>query len=276
MREAQVNLAIRWFVGYALHEALPDHSSLTRIRQRWGEDVFRQVFTRVVRQCQQAGMISAETVHIDASLIRANVSMTHWFCAIWMRSRRPMTTPMVPSGMRARAASSRSLPHDSDATMATSSKARCAPPTNSTRPLTILRASLSMWRSLPAKNMTRAGSTCAWTPSQRPSGSPQAGSRRTRIYGVGRVYAALEDRRIEAVIPPLRSPRRQGAQGFPTERFKFDPHHDVVRCPAKKRLTARNQHEIGSMVSREPARLRALFLKTQCLPQGTPSRGSTS
>ena len=51
MREAQVNLAIRWFVGYALHEALPDHSSLTRIRQRWGEDVFRRIFTRVVSQC---------------------------------------------------------------------------------------------------------------------------------------------------------------------------------------------------------------------------------
>ncbi|MFJ1294386.1 transposase [Paracoccus yeei] len=51
MREAQVNLAIRWFIGYALHEALPDHSSLTRIRQRWGEDVFRRIFTRVVSQC---------------------------------------------------------------------------------------------------------------------------------------------------------------------------------------------------------------------------------
>ena len=36
MREAQVNIAIRWFAGYALHEKLPDHSSLTRIRQRWG------------------------------------------------------------------------------------------------------------------------------------------------------------------------------------------------------------------------------------------------
>ena len=34
MREAQVNLAIRWFIGYGLHEDLPDHSSLTRIRQR--------------------------------------------------------------------------------------------------------------------------------------------------------------------------------------------------------------------------------------------------
>ena len=38
MREAQVNLAIRWFAGYALHEKLPDHSSLTRIRQRWGPE----------------------------------------------------------------------------------------------------------------------------------------------------------------------------------------------------------------------------------------------
>ncbi len=75
MREAQVNLAIRWFIGSALQEALPDHSSLTRIRHRWGEDIFRRVFTRVVRQCQAAGLVSAETVHIDASLIRANVSM---------------------------------------------------------------------------------------------------------------------------------------------------------------------------------------------------------
>ena len=60
MREAQLNLAIRWFIGSALHEALPDHSSLTRIRQRWGEEVFRRVFTRVVRQCQFAGLVSPD------------------------------------------------------------------------------------------------------------------------------------------------------------------------------------------------------------------------
>ena len=33
MREAQVNLAIRWFAGYRLNDTLPHHSSLTRIRQ---------------------------------------------------------------------------------------------------------------------------------------------------------------------------------------------------------------------------------------------------
>ena len=45
-REAQVNIAIRWFIGYGLHERLPDHSSLTRIRQRWGEHRFREIFQR--------------------------------------------------------------------------------------------------------------------------------------------------------------------------------------------------------------------------------------
>ena len=34
MREAQVNIAMRWFAGYRLDEKLPDHSSLTRIRRR--------------------------------------------------------------------------------------------------------------------------------------------------------------------------------------------------------------------------------------------------
>ena len=37
MREAQVNLAIRWFAGYRLDETLPNHSSLTRLRPRPGD-----------------------------------------------------------------------------------------------------------------------------------------------------------------------------------------------------------------------------------------------
>jgi transposase len=51
MREAQVNLAIRWFAGYGLRDRLPDHSSLTRIRQRWGAERFRRIFERTVKAC---------------------------------------------------------------------------------------------------------------------------------------------------------------------------------------------------------------------------------
>ncbi len=74
MREAQVNLAIRWFVGYGLHETLPDHSSLTRIRQRWGPERFKAILTRSVQACVAAGIAKGEVVHIDASLIRADVT----------------------------------------------------------------------------------------------------------------------------------------------------------------------------------------------------------
>lgn len=74
MREAQVNIATRWFLGYSLHENLPDHSSLSRIRQRWGADLFRRIFERTVKSCIDAKIATGEIVHVDASLIRANVS----------------------------------------------------------------------------------------------------------------------------------------------------------------------------------------------------------
>jgi len=74
MREAHVNLAIRWFTGYGLQETLPDHSSLTRIRQRWGDARFRRIFERTVQACVMAKIAKGEIVHVDASLIRANVS----------------------------------------------------------------------------------------------------------------------------------------------------------------------------------------------------------
>jgi transposase len=72
MREAQVNLAIRWFAGYALHEKLPDHSSLTRIRQRRGPERFNAVLSRTVKACLAARIATGEVVHLDATLIRAD------------------------------------------------------------------------------------------------------------------------------------------------------------------------------------------------------------
>jgi transposase len=74
LREAQVNLAIRWFAGYGLQERLPDHSSLTRRRQRWGAGRFRRIFERTVKACIAAGIAKGEIVHADASLIRADLA----------------------------------------------------------------------------------------------------------------------------------------------------------------------------------------------------------
>ena len=70
VREAQVNIAIRWFIGCRLYDRLPDHSSLTRIRQCWGEARFRTIFQRTVSACLEAGIAKGEVVHVDATLIR--------------------------------------------------------------------------------------------------------------------------------------------------------------------------------------------------------------
>ncbi len=57
MRHAADRFSVRWYVGYDLDEPLPDHSSLTRIRTRYGVELFRRFFEAVVDQCQQAGLV---------------------------------------------------------------------------------------------------------------------------------------------------------------------------------------------------------------------------
>src|SRR3954469_13214204 len=51
---AKLTLAPRWYLGYALDEDLPDHSSLTRIRQRPGIEIFQRFFEQIVDLCQEA------------------------------------------------------------------------------------------------------------------------------------------------------------------------------------------------------------------------------
>ena len=124
MREARVNLAIRWFIGYGLHEAMPDHSPLTRIRQRWGEATSRRIFTCVVRQCQAAGLVTSETLHMDASLIRADVSMD----ALVARHLDAVEeTNDIERTARSGGKYKKLCRTDPDATMATSSKALLRP-----------------------------------------------------------------------------------------------------------------------------------------------------
>jgi hypothetical protein len=41
-------LSLRWYLGYGLTESLPDHSSLTRLRERYGVAVFQRVFEAIV------------------------------------------------------------------------------------------------------------------------------------------------------------------------------------------------------------------------------------
>src|SRR5215216_5858653 len=68
-------LSIRWYLGYDLTEPLPDHSSLTRIRDRYGLETFRRFFEELVEMCAEAGLVWGEELYFDATKIDANASL---------------------------------------------------------------------------------------------------------------------------------------------------------------------------------------------------------
>ena len=75
METAPLNLAHRWYLGYDLDESLPDHSSLSKIRSRYGVETFQRFFERIVELCMQAGLVEGDELYIDATKVEADASI---------------------------------------------------------------------------------------------------------------------------------------------------------------------------------------------------------
>src|SRR6266571_2795288 len=75
MRQVADRLSIRWYLGYDLDEPLPDHSSLSKIRLRYGLEVFRRFFEAIVEQCQQAKLVWGKELYFDSTQVNANADL---------------------------------------------------------------------------------------------------------------------------------------------------------------------------------------------------------
>jgi transposase len=69
------SLAIRSFLGLALEEAGPDHSTISRTRRRIDVETHRAVFTWVLERLAGAGLVSGKTLGVDATTLEANAAM---------------------------------------------------------------------------------------------------------------------------------------------------------------------------------------------------------
>ena len=241
MREAQVNLAIRWFAGFGMNDRLPDHSSLTRIRQRWGAERFRRIFERTVQACVSAGIAKGEVVHIDASLIRADVSWE----SLAVRHVGAMTTAndddqtdldteLQRRNSKKTGKFKKVSLTDPDASMATSGRNRRLEPSYKQHSVVddemgvVLDLEVTTGEVNEGEQMlVRLDAAAAAT------GAPIATVTADAGYAYGKIFGGLERRSIAAVIPtkaePIRSP-------VPLRRFRFDPHNDIVKCPRGKIL----------------------------------------
>jgi transposase len=70
-----MRLDILYFIGYDIDEELPWHSTISRTRQLFPEEVFEEVFTKVLGMCVDNGMVSGHTQAIDSAPVKSNASM---------------------------------------------------------------------------------------------------------------------------------------------------------------------------------------------------------
>lgn len=232
MREAAVNIAIRWFVGYGLHERLPHHSSLTRIRQRWGEERFRRIFKRTVEACLKAKIATAEIVHIDASLIRANVS---WESLVERHVSEVLSGNATEDEIAAEKKGRQSGKYkkvsltDPDATMATTARNRRLEPSYKQHTAVddvmgvILDVAVTTGETNEGEMIeAQVDEVIATTGAEIGIVTADAG------YAYAKVYGGLERRGIDPLIPAKAEPIKSRV---PLRRFRYDAKHDILKCP---------------------------------------------
>jgi transposase len=267
MREAQVNLAIRWFAGFGLHDRLPDHSSLTRIRQRWGADRFRRIFERTVLACVEAKIATGEIVHVDASLIRADVAWESLAVQHVDRvaeangpvgveqeggnpPKRGSSTAGSSKGTAGAAGEEvrrkskkagrfkKVCTTDPDASMATSGRNRRLEPSYKQHTVVddergvVLDVAVTTGEANEGDHLLGGLDRAAEL-----AGSTADVVTADAGYAYAKVFAGLEEREVTAVIPTKAEPIRSKV---PLRRFRYDAHHDVLKCPRGKILRPKN------------------------------------
>jgi transposase len=69
------SLSLRQFLGYTLKEDTPDHSSLSRIRQRIDLQTHQEIFQWVLKQLAQSGLLHGKTTGVDATTLEADAAL---------------------------------------------------------------------------------------------------------------------------------------------------------------------------------------------------------
>jgi transposase len=76
MREIQVNVAYRWFLGMTLTEKVPDASTLSQNRRRRfrESDIYQEIFDEIVLQAMKRRLVDGQTLYTDSTHLKANAN----------------------------------------------------------------------------------------------------------------------------------------------------------------------------------------------------------
>lgn len=76
MRDIQVNVAYRWFLGLRLTDKIPDASTISQNRRRrfTGSDIHQEIFDTVVEQAMNKRLVGGEVLYTDSTHFKANAN----------------------------------------------------------------------------------------------------------------------------------------------------------------------------------------------------------
>ena len=239
MRQVQVNLAYRWFIGYSLDESLPDHSTLSRALSRLGDEVFNELFERSIAQCKASGLIEGKVLHVDATTIRADLDAN--------RVNKPDSPDKdarfghFPGG-RIKPGYKQHTVADEGHRVVLGLSVTPGDVQEPTEAIGVIDKALSR---LDRKPEAICGD---------------------KAYSSGENAALMESRGIRFVSPPPKPATYTKGKYFTIEEFLYDEEEDVFTCPAEKQLKyARTEKKRGRRVYHaRRSDCRDCPLKSQC------------
>jgi len=252
-----------------------------------------------VQDCIDAGLVSGETVHVDATLIRADVSWKsmaadHADKVPAENAEQAENVPAQNAGQPAGTPTAdQPQPHASAKPGRPRKKPKSPKKHSSTDPIATMSTSQNNRHLEPAYKQHTATDDkariilgVATTTGEANEGQqlPRTVERVETATGkkIGHLtgdssyaraanyYQYLEARGTEAIIPPQRVPRH--AKKLPARRFKYDPKHSIVRCPAGKVMQQSSRTEKGWLYRARACDCRQCPLRQRCVPRTAKAR----
>jgi transposase len=91
LRVAEVDLAVRRFLGYGLTERLPHHATFSYAQcvRFASSSVFEQLFNQVLASCRDAGLLDGSRLIVDGTHVEANAALKSLRAAGRVRGSAP-------------------------------------------------------------------------------------------------------------------------------------------------------------------------------------------
>jgi hypothetical protein len=225
-----------------------------------------------VKACVEAKIAAGEVVHVDASLIRADVSWESLAARHVEAVSRANDHADEEAEKRGRQSGryKKVCLTDPDATMATSARNRRLEPSYKQHAVVddVRGVVLDVEVTTGEVNegqvvLERVDAAAAVTGQTITTVTADAG------YAYGKVYGGLERRGIVPLIPakiePIKSP-------VPLRRFRYDAKHDLAKCPRGKMLRPGRPIAHGRFSTAAPAIVRAAHWLRYACPRGAPTK----